>query len=56
VLGGHPGVLRGADGWWGVFGAVVFRVVVHTDRKGNVRIISARKATHPERKNYEETN
>jgi uncharacterized DUF497 family protein len=34
----------------------IILVVVHTDRKGNVRIISARKATHPERKNYEETN
>jgi len=30
VLGGHPGVLRGADGWCGVFGAVPFRVVVHS--------------------------
>lgn len=29
-------------------------VVVHTDRKGNIRIISCRKATSLERKVYEE--
>jgi len=29
-------------------------VVAHTDRAGNVRIISARKATKRERKHYEE--
>jgi uncharacterized protein len=30
-------------------------VVVHTERGGNVRIISARKATKKERKQYEES-
>jgi uncharacterized DUF497 family protein len=34
----------------------VLLVVVHTDRKGMIRIISARRATVHERKNYEETN
>lgn len=29
-------------------------VVVHTDRRGNIRIISCRKATPSERKAYEE--
>ncbi len=29
-------------------------VVVHTDREGTIRIISARRATRRERKNYEE--
>ncbi len=31
-------------------------IVAHTDRDENVRIISARKATHRERKHYEEKN
>ncbi len=31
-------------------------IVAHTDRDQNVRIISARKATHRERKHYEEKN
>ena len=31
-------------------------LVVHTDRGENVRIISARKATQSERKDYEEKN
>ena len=34
----------------------VLLVVIHTDRKGNIRIISARKATHIERKKYEENS
>jgi len=29
-------------------------VVVHTDRNGTIRMISARRATRPERKQYEE--
>ena len=31
-------------------------VVSYTERKDNIRIISARRATRAERKNYEETN
>ena len=31
-------------------------VVAYTERKDNIRIISARRATRAERKNYEETN
>jgi len=31
-------------------------IVAHIDRDQNVRIISARKATHRERKHYEEKN
>jgi len=34
----------------------ILLVVIHTDRKGTIRIISARRATSQERKNYEETN
>ena len=31
-------------------------IVSHTDRKGNIRIISARELTKTERKEYEENN
>ena len=31
-------------------------VVSYTERRGKIRIISARRATRAERKNYEETN
>jgi uncharacterized DUF497 family protein len=31
-------------------------VVVHTERGDNIRIISARRASRPERKSYEESN
>jgi uncharacterized DUF497 family protein len=31
-------------------------IVAHVDRNGNIRIISARKATQRERKHYEEKN
>jgi uncharacterized DUF497 family protein len=34
----------------------VLLVVAHTDRKGTIRIINARRATAHERKQYEETN
>jgi uncharacterized DUF497 family protein len=39
----------------GMIGFALFVVVVHTDRSGNIRIISARKATKRERKTYDET-
>jgi uncharacterized protein len=38
----------------GMIGATVVLAVVHTDRFGKVRIISARPATRPERYRYEE--
>jgi uncharacterized DUF497 family protein len=38
----------------GALSGVVFLVVAHTDRKGKVRIISARKANQTERKFYYE--
>jgi len=31
-------------------------IVAHTDRRGNIRIISARKTTRQERRHYEEKN
>jgi len=34
----------------------VLLIVIHTDRKGTIRIISARRATQFERKNYEKAN
>lgn len=38
----------------GVLSGIVFIVVAHTDRKGKIRIISARKANKTERKYYYE--
>lgn len=40
----------------GVSSAGRVLIVAHTDRGRNIRIISARKTTQRERKNYEETN
>ena len=39
----------------GLFDSVVVLVVVHTDRDGVIRLISARKAMPSERKVYEQT-
>lgn len=38
----------------GVVDAILFLTVVHTDRQGVVRIISARRANRVERRRYEE--
>lgn len=38
----------------GLLGGIVVLVVVHTDRFGNCRIISARQANKKERKRYDE--
>ena len=37
---------------YGLMEGVVVVVVIHTDRNGKIRIISARKATKKERKDY----
>jgi uncharacterized DUF497 family protein len=37
----------------GIMGSITVIAVVHTDRKGNTRIISARPANRKERKQYE---
>ena len=39
----------------GLSNASQLLVIAHTDRRGKIRIISARKATKNERKKYEET-
>lgn len=39
----------------GLFNGVVVLLVVHTDRNGVTRLISARKATRQERLRYEQT-
>lgn len=39
----------------GVVEGVLFLAVIHTDRSGMRRIISARRASRSERKHYEET-
>ena len=38
----------------GTINGVVVLVVIHTDRNGKIRIISARRANNEERKRYEE--
>ena len=38
----------------GLFNGMVVLMVVHTDREGTTRLISARKATRKERRFYEE--
>jgi uncharacterized DUF497 family protein len=38
---------------FGLVGGVVVACVVHTDRHGKIRIISARKATANERKHFD---
>jgi hypothetical protein len=39
---------------YGLLGGVVVACVVHTDRDGTIRIISARKATRNERKYFDD--
>jgi uncharacterized protein len=39
---------------YGLIGGVVVACVVHTDRDGTIRIISARKATRNERKHFDD--
>lgn len=53
-------VLSGPDGYegefreksFGLLGGVVVACVIHTERRGKIRIISARKATPNERKHF----
>jgi uncharacterized DUF497 family protein len=48
---GHDGEVRERS--YGLVGGVVVVCVVHTDRDGLTRIISARKATRNERKHFD---
>ena len=48
---GHQSEVR--ERCYGLIGGVVIACVVHTDRDGATRIISARKATPHERKAYQ---
>jgi uncharacterized protein len=48
---GHDGEVRERS--YGLIGGVVVACVIHTDRDGVTRIISARKATRNERKHFD---
>jgi uncharacterized protein len=48
---GHYGEIRERS--YGLIGGVVVVCVIHTDRDGATRIISARKATRNERKHFD---
>jgi uncharacterized DUF497 family protein len=48
---GHQGEVRERS--YGLIGGVVVACVIHTDRDGVIRIISARKATKNERKLFD---